>query len=104
MPTLFVKCRSCGNEFPTPIGEPKTGSSGVIITGLRLGCPKCGHEDTYSTADFHVPAETAGAPAGSRDKAEEDLATEHKAKQSGAQEKYAGLGVVKPESRSTHES
>jgi len=99
MPTLFVNCRKCGSEFPTPIGESKPGSSGLIITGLELRCPKCGTADAYSTPDFHLPAGTAG-PGGGRDKAEEDLTSEHNAKEEARQEKYAGLGIVPPEGRS----
>ena len=103
VPTLFVKCRKCGSEFATPIGEPKTGASGVIISGLQLRCPECGHDDQYSTADFHVPADSKGPPSGGRGSAQEDRSTEHEAKQDAAQEKLAGYGVVSPEGRSPHE-
>lgn len=103
MPTLFVKCRACGEEFPTPVAEPNTESAGVMITGLRLRCPKCGHEDRYSTVDFHVPAGTQGPPAGGGAIAQEDLTREHESKKEAAQEKLAGFGVVPPEDRSPHE-
>src|ERR1700691_4156072 len=104
MPTLCVKCRKCGTEFPTPIGEPKAGASGVIITNLQLRCTKCGTDDQYSTADFHVPAETSGPPAAGRSADDPDLANEHAAKQEAAQEKLAGFGVVPPEKPSTRSS
>jgi DNA-directed RNA polymerase subunit M/transcription elongation factor TFIIS len=102
VPTLFVKCRACGRDFPTPIGEPKADSKGVIISGLRLRCPKCGREEQYSTADFHTL--TSPAAPGGRDVATDpDLKTEHEAKETGAQEKLAGYGIVPPEGRSPHE-
>jgi rubredoxin len=99
VPTLFVKCRTCGHEFPTPIGESATGRSGVIISGLVLRCPKCGADHPYSTSDFHIPSGISGPPSGGRNTAEPDLAGEHEAKQEASQEKLAGYGVVPPEDR-----
>lgn len=104
MPTLFVKCRACGHDFPTRVGEPETGPSGVIVSGLRLRCPKCGKEDQYSTADFHFPGGTASPPSGARATDESGGAAGHEAKQHAEQEKLAGYGVVPPEDRTTHES
>jgi DNA-directed RNA polymerase subunit RPC12/RpoP len=103
MPTLFVKCRACGQEFPTPVAEPSTGAAGVMISGLQLRCPKCGHPDQYSTADFHVAPGSGGPPSGGGGTAQENLTSEHEAKVEGAQEKLSGYGVVDPEDRSTHE-
>ena len=103
MPTLFVACRSCGREIPTPVAEPKTGAKGVMITSLRIKCPKCGHDDQYSTSDFHAPPSGKDPPAGDLVKAEEDQESEHEAKKKGEQEKLAGLGIVPPEGRSPHE-
>jgi ribosomal protein S27E len=103
VPTLFVKCRACGHEIPTPVAEPKTGESGVMISGLRIRCPDCGHDDQYSTADFHLPSSDQGPPGGGRALAQEDMANEHEAQQKGTQQKYAGLGIVPPEERSPHE-
>jgi hypothetical protein len=100
MPTLFVKCRACGQEFPTPIGESEPGHSGVIISGLSLRCPKCAAEDQYSTADFHVPVGSKSSPAEDGTPTEPDLASAHHAQQGAAQEKLAGAGVVPPEGRS----
>ncbi len=99
MPTLFVKCRSCGEEFPTPIGEAETGHSGLIISGLMLRCPKCGHDDRYSTADFHLPVGDAGSPVEGKSTSEPNPTTDHEAVQEAAQEKLAGAGVVPPEGR-----
>lgn len=100
MPTLFVKCRACGTDFPTRIGEPKTGvPGGVIISGLKLRCPKCGKEDQYSTQDFHVPVDTTGPPGGGRAKAEPNPTSEHEGHEEAAQQKEAGHGVVPPEDR-----
>jgi DNA-directed RNA polymerase subunit RPC12/RpoP len=103
MPTLFVKCRACNQEIPSPVAEPKGDPSGVMISGLKIRCPKCGHEAEYSTADFHLPGGTGGPPSGGQVVGEESLASEHEAKLEGAQEKYAGYGVVPPEGRSPHE-
>jgi ribosomal protein S27E len=103
VPTLFVKCRSCGHEIPTPVAEPKTGAEGVMITGLRIKCPDCGHDDRYSTADLHVRPTGKSSPAGAPVTSQENLAGEHEAKLKGEQEKLAGLGIVPPEGRSPHE-
>ena len=81
------------------MSEPATGPSGVMISNLRIRCPKCGHDDQYSTADFHVPGNTDGPPSGGGGTATEDLTSEHEAKQDAAQEKFAGYGVVPPEGR-----
>jgi hypothetical protein len=99
VPTLFVKCKGCNSEFPTPIGEPKSDETEVIISNLKLRCAKCGHEAEYSTADFHIPANAGGPPAGGGEVAVEDLTTEHNAKEMSSQQKLAGYGVVPPEGR-----
>jgi ribosomal protein S27E len=104
MPTLFVKCRGCGHEIPTPVAEPKTGADGVLITALRIKCPDCGRDDQYSTADFHTPTVAKGTPGGGQNTAQENRAGEHEAKKKGEQEKLAGYGIVPPEGRSPHES
>jgi DNA-directed RNA polymerase subunit RPC12/RpoP len=64
MPTLFLKCRSCGKEFPTPIGvtDPKLQGS-LIISGLKHRCPHCNAEDRYSTLDYFIHKTEAGAAA-----------------------------------------
>ena len=103
MPTLFVKCRSCSREIPSPIAESKTGDSGVMISSLRIRCTGCGHEDEYSTADFHLPQVVDGPLSGGRVTAQEDLGAVHEAQLQEAQEKLAGYGVVPAEGRSTHE-
>jgi len=98
VPTLFVRCRTCNAEFPTPIGETSTGRSGVIISGLRLRCGSCGTEDQYSTSDFHIPTEMGG-PAGTTSRAEPVPASEHEAHVEAAQEQLSGYGVVPPKAR-----
>jgi hypothetical protein len=100
MPTLFVACKSCGSEFPTPIGEREVGKSGVIITDLPLKCSKCARESLYSTGDFHIPAAVANAPKGGT--AVENLTAEHEAKQQARQERLAGTGVVSPDGPNPH--
>jgi hypothetical protein len=74
-----------------------------MISGLSVRCPSCGNESPYSTADFHLPTVADPAPIGTAATAQEDLASEHAAKLKGAQEKFAGLGIVPPEERSPHE-
>jgi ribosomal protein S27E len=103
VPTLFVRCRSCGQEIPTPVAEPVGGARGVMITGLKVRCPKCGQENLYSTGDFHLPAGAGGAAADGGAPADENLAREHEGKLEGAQVKLAGFGIVPPEGRSPHE-
>ncbi|MGI0129061.1 MAG: hypothetical protein ACREDE_09585 [Thermoplasmata archaeon] len=99
MPTLFVRCKSCGTEFPTPIGEPEKGRSGAIITGLSLHCPHCRREDVYSTADFHLPRIVDGPPEGRGAEAEENLSTEAEAKRRAKLANISGAGVVDPSSQ-----
>ena len=90
MPTLFVSCKECQTEFPTPIGGRETGKSGVIISSLRLRCPKCGRESEYSTPDFHI---TAGTPA-QGGTAEADPSASHAAHEQVERQKVAAFGVV----------
>ncbi|MGA8543461.1 MAG: hypothetical protein WB947_08010 [Thermoplasmata archaeon] len=99
MPTLFVKCTACGAEFPTPIGEPEKGSSGVIISGLKLRCPVCHKEGAYDTADFHVPVVHDAPPEGGKAEAEENIKGEQKTKKKEPAVKLAGAVVVNPEAR-----
>ncbi len=104
MPTLFVKCRACGFDFPTGLGESETGPKGLIISSLRLRCPKCRKEEEYTTKDFHIPAgepdvvreqKVAGTvPVPSRD---------HEAKKRISRRDTAAYNVVPPEEPSTHE-
>jgi len=94
VPTLFVKCKSCGTEFPSPIGATGTGDRGLIISGLELHCPACKAAAQYSTAEFHIPAATEASPAGDRSVAVEDIHHEHVAKEEAVQAKLVGLGVV----------
>jgi hypothetical protein len=64
MPTLFVKCRKCGAEFPTPIGvtDPKF-QGNLLISGLQHRCPSCHAESEYSTADYFIHRREADAAA-----------------------------------------
>jgi hypothetical protein len=99
VPTLFVKCKTCATDFPSPIGETETGHLGLIISGLRLHCPKCGADDQFSTADFHMPMPSDGPGAAPSATAVEDIHHEHAAKQEAVQAKLAGLAIVPPEGR-----
>jgi hypothetical protein len=61
MPTLFLKCRSCAVEFPTPIAlTSESIQANILISGLEHACPACGARDQFFTADYFLPKE--GAP------------------------------------------
>jgi hypothetical protein len=66
MPTLFLNCRECHREFPTPIGVAEDAMGGFIISGMTHHCPFCRAESEYVTQDYHMPvvpaAETAETP------------------------------------------
>ncbi|MCI4357237.1 MAG: hypothetical protein L3K18_08910 [Thermoplasmata archaeon] len=56
MPSLFVKCRQCHEEFPSGIAlADEAGLSGVTMNGLHHTCPKCGAVGEFFTADYFVP-------------------------------------------------
>jgi hypothetical protein len=60
MPTLFLKCRKCGAEFPTPIALTEEGHRGsFMISGMSHTCPACGVVDEFYTADYFVHAQEA---------------------------------------------
>jgi hypothetical protein len=61
MPTLFLRCRSCDAEFPTPIAVTEEGLGGVMITGMLHRCPSCGEENDYSTHDYFIPTSASSA-------------------------------------------
>jgi hypothetical protein len=60
MPTLFLSCKHCHAEFPTPIAVTEAGLGDVLITGLQHTCPHCGATESYYTQDYHVPTELLG--------------------------------------------
>lgn len=96
MPTLFLTCRSCGEEFPTPIGVTDPKLTGVIISGMSHRCPGCGADDKFSTQDYHVPKETVQEVQAEANRAIEDRAHEIEEKQRADTIRLAGYGV-KPE-------
>ena len=56
MPSLFVRCHSCSEEFPSGIAvSSEEALHGVAMNGLRHKCPKCGAEGQYFTGDYYVP-------------------------------------------------
>jgi hypothetical protein len=63
MPTLFLTCRDCHREFPTPIGISEEAMTGFIISGLTHHCPFCKAESEYVTQDYHLPKVAAREPA-----------------------------------------
>lgn len=64
MPTLFVRCPSCHNEFASRLAVANLRSSGLVVSGLSLRCPSCNSESQYYTKDLFVPAAPAeSAPA-----------------------------------------
>ena len=96
MPTLFLTCQSCHEEFPTPIGVTDPALTGVIISGMPHRCPACGVEGRYSTQDYHVPRETLKEVEHEENRAIEDRDHEVEAKQHVDTVRLAGYGV-KPE-------
>ncbi|MCI4343217.1 MAG: CpXC domain-containing protein [Thermoplasmata archaeon] len=56
MPSLYLTCHQCHQEFVTPIAVTEAGLHDVLITGMVHLCPHCGHPDQYFTQDYHVPA------------------------------------------------
>jgi hypothetical protein len=99
MPTLFVRCEACHAEFPTPIGESKPGTGGLIISGLKLKCPTCGQERAYDTPDFHVPKVSDAPPAGGRGKAVENLENEQETAAAVPANRLIGEDVPNPQGR-----
>jgi hypothetical protein len=99
MPTLLVRCKACDADFPTPIGEPTSGPSGVIISGLKLHCPRCGNESAYDTQDFHLPKIPDAPPEGGASSAEENSKGERKAMNREPATRMTGAVVVDPEAR-----
>jgi hypothetical protein len=56
MPSLFVKCRKCGEGFPSGIAiADESGLGGVTMNGLHHTCPKCSSVGEFFTADYFVP-------------------------------------------------
>lgn len=75
MPTLFVRCRACGTEFPTRLAVGAEEQRTLVVSGLSQRCPACGVEELYYTKDVFAPArdedtgartERAERPSGSR--------------------------------------
>lgn len=104
VPTLFVKCRACGFDFPTGLGESETSPKGLIISSLRLRCPKCRKEEAYTTKDFHIPAGQPDVVQEQKDAGSvPDPARDHAAKKRISRRDGAAYNLVPPEERSTHE-
>jgi hypothetical protein len=99
MPTLFVTCEACRAEFPTPIGEAKPGAAGLIISGLKLRCPKCGQERAYDTPDFHVPKISDPPPPDGKGNAVENLGHEQESASAEDATRLIGEEVPNPASR-----
>jgi hypothetical protein len=62
MPTLFLKCHECHQEFPTPIGVAAEAMGGFIISGITHPCPLCKAESEYVTRDYHFPEAPLAEP------------------------------------------
>lgn len=57
MPSLFLRCRKCGEPFPSGLAvNAESALKSVQMNGLRHKCPKCGEVATYFTQDYYVPA------------------------------------------------
>jgi hypothetical protein len=56
MPSLFVKCEKCGEEFPSMIAVTSAQIlQGLSINGLQHTCPKCGTVGQFFTKDYFIP-------------------------------------------------
>jgi DNA-directed RNA polymerase subunit RPC12/RpoP len=100
MPTLFLKCRHCGEEFPSPIAVTEAGLHDVMITGMTQACPHCGQADQYNTQDFHVPSELVDQVSPPTSPLKTDPAGVASAQTSAVAGKLAGYSVVTtPEGR-----
>jgi hypothetical protein len=51
MPTLYVKCKTCGVKFKTGIGADEDTFKTMSLTNMHHKCPK-GHENTYNKKDY----------------------------------------------------
>jgi hypothetical protein len=100
MPTLYVKCRQCQKEFPTPIAVTEGGLHDVLITGHTHVCPECGHADQYFTQDYHVPSELVDQLKAPASPLNEDQAAAAATQTEVTASKLAGYSVVvSPEGR-----
>jgi hypothetical protein len=55
MPSLWVKCKNCGQEFASGIAVQDEALGHVLMTDVIHACPKCGASGKYSTMDYHSP-------------------------------------------------
>ena len=56
MPSLFLKCRTCGKPVPSGLAvSEETALHAVQMNGMRHKCPNCGETGTYFTQDYFVP-------------------------------------------------
>jgi hypothetical protein len=63
MPTLFLKCRTCAVDFPTPIAVTDGSVHGqLMISGMEHVCPSCGARDKFFTADYFIPTSGLAVP------------------------------------------
>ena len=51
---VYVKCKSCGEEFPAPVDlTEEAWVAQNIIDQVEASCPHCGAVATYSKPDFY---------------------------------------------------
>ena len=58
LPMLYVKCKTCGEEFASGLSIPKSVIDKVPLTNTLHRCSK-GHEHHYDKADHYYKVESA---------------------------------------------
>jgi hypothetical protein len=49
---LAVKCKSCGNPTPSPIGASRQSFATMQLTDISFPCQSCGVRSSYDRPDF----------------------------------------------------
>jgi uncharacterized Zn finger protein len=56
MPSLYVRCHSCGDETATGLGvTEESAMKSLTMVGVLVRCSVCGEVDKYVTPEFHIP-------------------------------------------------
>lgn len=53
MPTLYLKCKTCGVEFPSGIGATKDSLATIHLENNTHVCPE-GHANTYDQENYYL--------------------------------------------------
>jgi len=58
---VFIRCRSCSSQFPSPVQFPAGGQ--VSLRGNLVRCPQCGRMVPFENRDvIHVPVRKGSSP------------------------------------------